>query len=234
VIKTSVLLLLTLMLVAVSGRAQANSDLAGPPGTPQSAPEQGFQNRYPRYRLVAGDVMEVMFEFTPEFNRTVTVEPDGFVTLPSIGGIHVSGLTVIEVTSLLESRYSDALYEPKISVALKDFEKPYFTVGGQVAHAGRYVLHGDTTLTEAIEMAGGFTDASRHSQVLLFRHLSSEWMGARVIDVKKMMASKDLHEDIHLQSGDMVFVPQNRISKVAKFIPKSNVGAYISANPANF
>ena len=230
--KNAALLFLTLTFATVCGMAQANSKLADPSSVPQAGTERHFQDRYPRYRLIPGDVIDLMFEFTPEFNRTVTVQPDGFITLPSIGDIHVSGRTVTELTLLLESAYSNTLYEPKIAVVLKDFEKPYFTAGGQLAHPGKYVLHGDTTLTEAIAMAGGFTDASKHSQVLLFRHLSSEWTEARVVDVKKMMASKDLHEDIYLRSGDMIFVPQNRISKIARFLPKAGVSTYI--NPQTF
>jgi hypothetical protein len=49
------------------------------------------------------------------------------------------------------------LHNPIINVVLKDFEKPYFIAGGQVAHPGKFDLRDDTTLTEAIAIAGGFT-----------------------------------------------------------------------------
>ena len=51
---------------------------------------------------------------------------------------------------------------------------------------------------------------------------------AKVIDVKKMFASKDLSEDPVLQPGDMIVVPQNRFSKVARFLPPGCIGIYES------
>jgi len=44
--------------------------------------------------------------------------------------------------------------------------------------------------------------------------------------VKKMLNQKMLAEDIHLQSGDMIFVPQNRVSKIRKFIPTAGLSMY--------
>jgi len=41
---------------------------------------------------------------------------------------------------------------------------------------------------------------------------------------------KNVNEDIYLQPGDMLYVPQSTISKIRKYIPNSSVGAYY--NPA--
>jgi polysaccharide biosynthesis/export protein len=196
------------------------------------ADKMGFDERNPRYKIEAGDTFEVSFEFAPEFNQTTTVQPDGFVTLREIGDLQVAGQTVPQLTQTLCGTYGKIMASPSIAVVLKDFEKPYFVAGGQVAHPGKYTLRGDTTLTEAVAMAGGFTTASKHSQVLLFRRVSDQWTEAKVIDVKKMLNAKNLGEDPMLKPGDMFVVPQNFISKIAKFIPTSGVSTYI--NPATF
>lgn len=188
----------------------------------------GFQERYPRYQLLPGDTMDLVFEFSPEFNQTVTVQPDGYVSLRGVGDIHVSSETIPQLTSTLQNAYSKILNEPAISVLLKDFERPYFIATGQVGRPGKYTLHGETTVTEGIAMAGGLTDKSKHSQVVLFRRVSSEWTEARVLDVKKMLKSRDLSEDSVLHSGDMIYVPQNTMSKIARFIPTSSMNTYIS------
>jgi len=114
-------------------------------------------------------------------------------------------------------------------VALKDFEKPYFLAAGQVGKPGKYELRSDLTLVEAVAIAGGFTENSKHSQVLLFRRVSNQTVEARVFDVKKMLASHNLEEDPHLLPGDMLFVPQNSISKIRHYLPTSSMGLY--ANP---
>jgi polysaccharide biosynthesis/export protein len=189
--------------------------------------DKGFQQRHPRYKLQPGDVFDTSFELSPEFNQTVTVQPDGYITLRGVGDVQVKDQTVPELTATLRTAYSRILNDPLISVVLKDFEKPYFIADGQVGHPGKYDLRGDTTLTQAVAMAGGFTENSKHSQVLLFRKASEGWYSAETFDVKKMEKAGDLHEDPQLHPGDMLFVPKNRISKIKAFLPTSSLGAYL-------
>ncbi len=164
---------------------------------------------------------------SPEFNQTaVAVQPDGYVTLRSIGDIKVQGQTVPELTQTLRAAYSKILNDPLISVSLKDFEKPYFIADGQLGKPGKYDLRGDITLTQAVAIAGGFTDASKHSQVLLFRRVSDQWMEAKIINVKAMEKSGNLKEDPLLHPGDMLFVPKNTMSKIDKFFPSASMGTF--------
>ena len=181
-----------------------------------------FAQRYPRYKLRPGDQMDLNFQYSPEFNQSVTVHPDGFISLREIGDLNVNGLSVPETKAAVESAYSKILAKPEIGIDLKNFDKPAFTVMGQVGRPGRYELHGDTTVVEGIALAGGFTAASKHSQVILVRRVDDQWVNAQTLDIKKLMASKDLREDIHLQPGDMLIVPQNRFSKIRGILPSSN------------
>jgi polysaccharide biosynthesis/export protein len=188
--------------------------------------EQSFRQRYPRYKLEFGDQFDVSFELSPEFNQTVTVQPDGYITLRGAGDVHVAGQTIPELTETLRGAYGRILNDPQISVVLKDFEKPYFIADGQVGKPGKYELRGDTTLTQAIAIAGGFQDSAKHSQVLLFRHVDSDWVSAKIINVKEMEKEGNLHEDPHLRPGDMLFVPKNRYSKIKPFIPSASMGTF--------
>jgi polysaccharide export outer membrane protein len=170
------------------------------------------------------------FPFTPDFNQTVSVNPDGFITLAGLGDLRVAGKTVPEVRELLKTAYARILHDPVVNIVLKDFQKPYFIASGQIGHPGKYDLLGDTTLTQAIAIAGGFNESSKHSQVLLFRRVSNDWVEVKVVDVKKMFQAANLTEDLHLQPGDMFFVPQNRISKIKKWIPYTSVSAGVYPN----
>jgi len=125
----------------------------------------------------------------------------------------------------------DCSDEPVINLVLKDFQKPYFIASGEVARPGKYEMRGDTTLTEAIAIAGGFTEKSKHSQVLLFRNVSNQWVTVRTLDVKKMFQAKNLSEDLDLKPGDMFFVPQNRMSKIGRYIPSPGVGMTVTPVP---
>lgn len=193
------------------------------PAASASADNQGqaplLERRNPRYRIELGDVITLDFPFTPEYDENVTVQPDGYVTLITVGEMHLAGMTIPEAQQALRNAYAKILHEPIIAVGLSSFENPYFIVGGEVGKPGKYDLHGDTTLTQAVEIAGGFTYTSKHSHVMLFRRVSDDWVSARVVNVKKMLTAGDLAEDIHLEPGDMVFVPKNRLSKVQPYLP---------------
>src|ERR1700732_2985326 len=140
--RTAITITAALLLVVAAAWAQepptaAGQDLSASalPSTSAARPagdDLAFQTRHPRYKLEMGDTFDVSFDLSPEFNQTVTVQPDGYITLHGIGDVHVAEQTVPELTATLRSAYSKILNEPLISVTLKDFEKPYFIANGQV------------------------------------------------------------------------------------------------------
>jgi polysaccharide biosynthesis/export protein len=184
--------------------------------------------RRPLYRLRKSDVVAISFTFAPEFDQNVSVQPDGFITLKGVEQIYVEGTTVPALRETLREAYASTLHDPEVTIALKDFDKPYFIATGQIVRPGKYELRADITVTEAIAIAGGFNEAAKHSQVVLFRRVSDEVVESHLLDVKSMLKSRDLKEDIHLKSGDLVFVPQNAISKIRRYLPTSSMGTYMS------
>ncbi len=187
-----------------------------------------FKSRNPRYHIEAGDTFDLTFDLSPEFNQVaVAVQPDGFVTLKGVGELKVAGQTVPELTSTIREAYGKILNNPMISVVLKEFEKPYFIADGQVAKPGKYEMHGNMTLTQAIAVAGGFQSSAKHSQVVLFRRVDDQWTEAKLINVKQMEKNRDLKEDPFLHSGDMLFVPKNTLSKIDRIIPNLSMGSYL-------
>ena len=187
-----------------------------------------FKSRTTRYRIEAGDTFDLTFDLSPEFNQVgVAVQPDGFVSLRGIGDLHVAGQTVPELNATLHEAYGKILNNPLISVVLKEFEKPYFVADGQVSKPGKYEMHGNMTVTQAIAIAGGFQSSAKHSQVVLFRRIDDQWTEAKLIDVKKVEKNRDLREDPFLHSGDMLFVPKNTLSKIDRVIPNLSMGSYL-------
>jgi polysaccharide biosynthesis/export protein len=239
VILTFTLLGLCQRWALAQGVSAANANSGGQPvvsGKPSAATVDdaapAFHKRDQRYTIHPSDTLELSFMLTPDFNQTVTVQPDGYITLRNAGDLPAAGRTLAELTESIKTAYSKILHDPVVSVDPKDFEKPYFVVGGQVGKPGKIEWRGDVTVTEAIAMAGGFTDASKHSQVLLFRRVSDQWTEAKIINTKKMLNSRNLQEDPVLQPGDMLFVPKNALSKIKPFLPTASAGAYY--NPAAY
>src|SRR5258705_1088621 len=89
-----------------------------------------------RYRLQPGDVLEVQFRYTPEFNQTVTVQPDGYISLEIGGDLKVAGFTIEETRLAILRQANKRLHDPVATIVLKEFQKPYFVVSGEVAQPG--------------------------------------------------------------------------------------------------
>ncbi len=188
-----------------------------------------FSEREPRYRLQPSDVLEVHYRYSPEFDQTVTIQPDGFADFQLVGDLKLQGLTVEQAKAAILEKSVRRLKDPEITVVLKEFEKPYFVVGGEVTTPGKFELRGQVNALQAIAMAGGFKAVSaKHSQVILFRRIGPDLAKTEILDLKAAMNVKKTTEPLaELRSGDMLIVPQNAISKIERIVKMSNVGAYI-------
>jgi polysaccharide export outer membrane protein len=172
-------------------------------------------------------VLEIHYRYTPEFDQTITVQPDGFVNLQLIGDLKLQGLTLEQVKDAILAKARERLKDPEITLVLKEFERPYFVVGGEVAHPGKYDMRGHISALQAIAIAGGFNSASaKHSKVILYRRVGPDLAQAEVLNLKLAMqpSYKEALPDLH--PGDTLIVPQNAISKVERFVKWSNVGVY--------
>ena len=174
--------------------------------------------RSPRYRICPSDVLVLSFPLSPELNQKAIVQPDGFISLQSAGYLHVAGLTVAGAVKAVKNAYAGTLRDPIVDIDLADFQKPFFTVLGQVGKPGQFDLRYDITVTQAIAVAGGFAPTAK-TQVFLYRALSSQWAEVRELKIKDILNGKNIREDVHLRPGDMIFVPEKAITKFQRYVP---------------
>jgi polysaccharide export outer membrane protein len=181
-----------------------------------------------RYRLQPGDVIEVQFRYSPEFNQTVTVQPDGYISLEIGGDLKVAGLTVEETRRMILRKAGARLQDPVATVLLKEFQKPYFVVAGEVAQPGKIEMRERVTAIQAIMLAGGMKEGARSSQVIVFRKINSDMAEVKLLNLKSVKRTGDLENDLTLQPGDMVYVPRDKISKIERFMKLASVVAFMA------
>jgi polysaccharide biosynthesis/export protein len=182
----------------------------------------------PRYKLRVGDVLDVQYLYTPELNQTVTVSPDGYVSLNVVGDVKVSDLTVEEAHDTIVRKASERLNNPEVNLVLQQFQPPYVVVAGEVGKPGQINFTGNLTAMQAILVSGGFLESARTTQVILFRKIDSDNAEVRVLDLKNFHRTSDLERDVQLQPGDMLYVPRNKIQNVARFVKVFNSGTYVN------
>jgi polysaccharide export outer membrane protein len=188
----------------------------------------GLEQRNPRYVIQRQDVLSLSFPLSAEMNQIVTVQPDGYINLQNGSSLHAQGLTVPELVEAVKGAYAGTLHNPIVIVDLKDFQKPFFTVTGQVGKPGQYELRADITVAEAIAVAGGLAPTAK-SQIFLFHRTSEQWFEVKKVNLKDLMHGKKVNEDATLKPGDMIFVPESFITSFRKYVPYSlNAGTYLS------
>ena len=181
-----------------------------------------------RYRLQPGDVLEVQFRYSPEFNQTVTVQPDGYVTLEIGGDLKVAGFTIEQTRTAILRQARTRLQDPVATVVLKEFQRPYFVVAGEVSQPGKIEMRERVTAIQAIMLAGGMKETAKSSQVVVFRTINSDMAEVKLLNLKNIRRTSDLENDLTLQAGDIVFVPRDKISKIERFMKLASVAAFIA------
>lgn len=197
--------------------APANAGDSSSPQPVGDVPE--LHHRNPRYKIQHSDTLSITFPLSPELDLPkAIVQPDGYINLQGAGSVHIEGMTVPEVVDALKKAYAGVLHEPIIDVDLVDFQKPYFTVSGQVGKPGEYELRHETTIAEAIAMAGGLAPTAK-TQVFFFHRVSSDWLEVKKFNVNDLLHGKNVNEVPRLAPGDMIIVPEKFITKFRKYVP---------------
>lgn len=187
-----------------------------------------LEERHPRYILQREDVLLLTFPLSPELNQTVTIQPDGYINVQNAGSVYAQGMTVPQLVVAVKKAYDGILQDPIINVDLSDFQKPFFTVSGQVAKPGQYELRANITVAQALAVAGGMTMTTAKTQIFLFHRSSQDWFEVKKVNLKDILRGNNTNEDAMIQPGDMIYVPENFISNFRKYVPYSlNAGTYL-------
>ncbi len=169
------------------------------------------------YLIRFGDKLQVSFNYTPEFDRLVTVRPDGRITLSWVGDLEVAGRTTDEIAGEIEEVYSEMVRNPELVVSVTSVAPMRFYVFGEVRKPGFYDVQNRVTMLEAIAMAGGMTTKAEWKSILLFHPISSDTGTVEQIDLETSINGDSYA--LHLvQSFDIIYVPPTFISNVHQFI----------------
>ncbi|AHE99982.1 hypothetical protein THITH_05555 [Thioalkalivibrio paradoxus ARh 1] len=111
------------------------------------------------YRVGPEDQIQVDIFGVPELSREYRVDGSGRIMMPLVGAVAVSGLTLDEVEAVVAEKYGESyLRSPQVSARVTEFRSQQFTVVGAVSNPRVYSVSRQTTLIEALAMAGGVTE----------------------------------------------------------------------------
>lgn len=176
----------------------------------------------PEYRLGMGDVIDVKFFRNVEFNETVTIRPDGRISLPRVGEILVTGMTPMQLDSVITRTYDEFVVDPDITVIVRQFSGNQVYVLGEVHKPGGYTLTKDMTLLQALAQAGGAMRFAKLNSVMLLRKDESAKIFATKIDLLRPVKNEGNGTleagNYYLRPQDIVYVPKTAIASAADFM----------------
>lgn len=187
--------------------AQVNPAPAAPP-----APSETRAT----YNVSVGDVLDLKFYYNPALNETVTVRPDGFISLQLIGDVRAEGLPPVELARIVDDLYAKVIQQPRAVVIVKEFAGRQIYVGGEVNNPRLIPLRGRLTATQAVLDAGGAKVTAHLKDVILLRQLTDGKAEVRKLDFSRAIRGKE--DDPVLQPYDVVFIPRSAIAKVGIFV----------------
>jgi len=163
------------------------------------------------YKLQPEDIIQITVYEQPDLTTRTRISSIGDINFPLLGEVNAAGLTVREladiITQLLEKDY---LVDPRVHVFIEEYHVKQISVLGAVNQPGKYDMYKEreTTILEAIAMAGGFNDVANVNGTRIIRTVDKEEkiISVRVTDITKKGKKE---EDKVLEPGDIVFVPES-------------------------
>ncbi len=163
------------------------------------------------YKLQATDVLKITVHEQPDLSTQTRVTADGNITFPLIGTLYVKGLTVQELeNSIKELLEKDYLVNAQVLIFIEEYHPRQVSVLGEVKNPGKYDMpdEKETTLLEAIAMAGGFTKDANVNTTRIMRMEDGE-KKTIIIPVKDITQKGQKEKDIVIRPGDVIFVPES-------------------------
>jgi polysaccharide export outer membrane protein len=169
------------------------------------------------YTIAPGDELDIKFFYNPELNETVTVRPDGMISLQLIDEIQAAGMKPSELDDKLTDLYSRELRKPVLTVIVRSFTRQRVYVGGEVTTPGLIVLSGGLTALQAVFQSEGFKETADPAETLVIRKAENNQPIPLRIDLAAVMKAGG-GNDLQLQADDIVYVPKSAIANANKFI----------------
>ncbi len=207
-------------LAAAAPPLAASALAAPPPGVDGPVPSpSGFANE--PYTIGAGDTLEFQSFNDELLSRELSVRYDGFISLPLIPDLRVAELTREEAEALIRERYTSVFRNPQIALTVREATSRTYTLVGDVTAPGSYPFVKETSLIEAISMAGGLRQRNASSSVGGFVGVTGQLtkaMVVRMIEGQRAVLQFDLrglgepgpYHDAQapIFPGDLIYIPE--------------------------
>ena len=158
------------------------------------------------YIIGAGDILEVLVWKEPDLSRTVSVRPDGKISLPLVDDVRAAGSTLLEVKARITKALADYVEAPSVYVMLQENRSKRYYLVGNINAPGEYILEKDMSVLQAIAKANGLGEWANEDEIIILRR-GAEGEFQIEFDYKSVVSGEDIEQNILLKADDVIIVP---------------------------
>jgi len=149
------------------------------------------------------DVLEVRIWNDPKLSGIYTIRPDGILSLPLIGEFPADGYTVPQLTKVITDKLKTEINDPVVNIQVVKINSKRVFVFGGVLRAGEMPLYQNMTVLDALSNVGGFKDFANPKKIRIMRGTQTF-----LFNYKDVSRGRHMEQNIYLQNGDRIFVPE--------------------------
>lgn len=199
----------TVLTLCLEADAQQQLAVAKQPGHKDtkgtiSAPREKVAQQ-PEYIVGEGDVLHINVWKEAEISQTVTVRPDGNISLPLVNEVPVVGLTPRQIQQVVTEKLKAILTNPQVTVTVAEVRSKMVYITGEVNKPGAYSVASPLNVLQLIARAGGLSDFANRKNIYVLR--SGDQSARLHFNYKDVIKGKHNEQNVVLQPGDTVVVP---------------------------
>ena len=157
------------------------------------------------YRIGVGDEMTLTIWGIPEEgNYRFNINRDGMAAIPHIGMVRLAGYTIAEAERVISARLSQYYTGFQMNLAMGRLSSIMIYVTGNARRPGAYTVSSFATLVNALIASGGPSANGTLRNIELKRNGKT----VAVFDMYAMLLHGDKTQDVRLQAGDVIYIPQ--------------------------
>jgi len=178
------------------------------PPAPFAAPNEGPG---PKYIIGPLDNLNIFVWRNPELSVSITVRPDGYLSIPLIDDMAATGKTPTELQRDIEEVLGTIIGQPIVSVMVQNFIGPFsqqVRVVGEAASPQAIPYRANMTLLDVMISVGGLTEFAAGDQATLVRIEDGKQHEYR-LKIDSLIRDGEIDKNIKILPGDVLIIPES-------------------------
>ncbi|HAR63405.1 MAG TPA: hypothetical protein DF296_05710 [Candidatus Margulisbacteria bacterium] len=170
------------------------------------------------YALNAGDIIEISIYNREDSDKMITIDPSGSISYMFAGSVKAAGKTIPQLKQELQSLIGLSLRDPIVNILPVELKSRRFSIMGALSNPGTYQLTGTICVLDAIAMANGLKTGLLRENTVQLADLDHAFLLRNKsyvpVNFKKLLHEGSMKENISLQAGDYLYIPESHINEI--------------------